>query len=444
MAAKDTKAKIAAQQAATRKKIADQQAATKAKIAARKPATTTTRKAGSTTTTRVTQTGPNNRVDFGQGGVTPLPTYQTIPGGGGTPPTSGGSPGPGGSSTPPTGGASKQEYAQRIIDYYREKAGTTWQGAALYDELGDPEIERQADLMARGELAFDTWSQAADRQIAENLARLTPGTGTGGGSSTTPGKGTQEQRDAFSQLTSLLDEWGLSGLTNWLWGQITAGNPRSQVMLDFRKTPEFRQRFWVIDSRRKAGLTPVSPAEVVAYERALSEQFAALGLKPPSQAEAQNLLLQDRSMAEVKQDLDAYAELQKNPFIRQQFFDVVGVDPTHEGLLGLALGLAPDLEARFNEKAAQFAGIPGPNSSQAGGQFHTLPIGPVEPVSLGGEGQVIVDDFGQNPFSPSGPTVNRLDRLRALALAERAHKAQFTAGGEQLVRKELSAVGEAF
>lgn len=89
---------------------------------------------------------------------------------------------------------------------------------------------------------------------------------------------TQGQRDALAVIRSVLAEYGLESLSQWAWDQLVGGLSMNEILISMRDRPEFRQRFRAIEERRSAGLTPISPAEVVAYERQASQMMRAAGL----------------------------------------------------------------------------------------------------------------------------------------------------------------------
>lgn len=89
---------------------------------------------------------------------------------------------------------------------------------------------------------------------------------------------TSAQRDALAIIKSVLADYGLESLADWAWQQLVGGLSMNEILISLRERPEFRQRFRAIDEVREAGLPPVSPAEVVAYERQAREMMRANGL----------------------------------------------------------------------------------------------------------------------------------------------------------------------
>ena len=86
------------------------------------------------------------------------------------------------------------------------------------------------------------------------------------------------QRDARARIGSVLAEYGLESMADWVWQQIVAGKSDAEVLQDLRNTPEFKQRFPAIEERRKKGLNAISPGEYVTYERQARQLMRAAGL----------------------------------------------------------------------------------------------------------------------------------------------------------------------
>ncbi len=84
--------------------------------------------------------------------------------------------------------------------------------------------------------------------------------------------------DARARIQSVLREYGLESLGDFVWEQILAGKSDAEVLQDLRNTPEFKKRFPAIEARTKAGLAPLSPGEYVAYERQARQLMRAAGL----------------------------------------------------------------------------------------------------------------------------------------------------------------------
>lgn len=98
---------------------------------------------------------------------------------------------------------------------------------------------------------------------------------TGTATATSPDSTTDG--DALADVTSILDQYGLGDLSNWAWGELTAGKTEAQVVLDLYNTPEFENRFPAIAQRQEAGLPPISPADYINYEDSATQILKAAG-----------------------------------------------------------------------------------------------------------------------------------------------------------------------
>lgn len=90
--------------------------------------------------------------------------------------------------------------------------------------------------------------------------------------------GTDAQRDGFAYMQAVLADYGLESLSGWAWEQIVAGNSPTMVMQMLRERPEYKKRFNVIFDRQAKGLSAISPAEVIAYERQGRALMRAAGM----------------------------------------------------------------------------------------------------------------------------------------------------------------------
>lgn len=88
-----------------------------------------------------------------------------------------------------------------------------------------------------------------------------------------------QRRDAFTQVNAMLTDYGLESLAPWLWQQIQADRSPTEVALDLRNTPEFKNEYGaVMDARKKANLPAVSVSDIQSYRKRAAELFQAAGL----------------------------------------------------------------------------------------------------------------------------------------------------------------------
>ena len=103
----------------------------------------------------------------------------------------------------------------------------------------------------------------------------------------------EQQINTYRQLEAYLSDIGLGSLlrtdangnpTGWLWDQIKKGiSSAAALEIALRETPEFQNRFGIIiEQQRRAGqgenVQVMSPAEVLAYEREVTQVFRTAGL----------------------------------------------------------------------------------------------------------------------------------------------------------------------
>ena len=124
--------------------------------------------------------------------------------------------------------------------------------------------------------------------------------GTGSGSGT--GSGGDVDDDAFAHVQTVLDQYGLGSLATWAFEQLQAGRSADRILVDLRNRPEFGARFPAIAQRQAAGLTPISPAEYIAYEQQARQILQQFGLPEgffDSRDDFTQFLANDVSVAEL-------------------------------------------------------------------------------------------------------------------------------------------------
>lgn len=167
-------------------------------------------------------------------------------------------------------------------------------------------------------------------------------------------------RDAYARIQSVLQQYDLQALSSFVWDGLVSGASEQAMAVDIYDQPAFKQRFWVIDARRAAGLPPVSPADVLNYEDSWAQIARGAGFPPSFSGRdiAQKLMAGDVSVAEAKQRVDdGFVQLtQAPPEVRNAFSTYFG----HQGDNALAAFLTdpelalPDLERMVG--AAQIGG----------------------------------------------------------------------------------------
>lgn len=175
-----------------------------------------------------------------------------------------------------------------------------WPGGATAKPAGKPSAAPAAPAGPRPRPEMPgPWRRVGDRPVSDTAAPRPDGgagqTGPGGGVSDSPAQPGEtpadraarerreaddkaRQNDARARIGSVLAEYGLESLADFVWQQILGGKSDAEVLQDLRNTPQFQQRFPAIEERRKKGMNAISPGEYVAYERQARQLMRAAGL----------------------------------------------------------------------------------------------------------------------------------------------------------------------
>jgi hypothetical protein len=156
--------------------------------------------------------------------------------------------------------------------------------------------------------------------------------GAAGASASSPAGLSAGQRDAFSYLQGLLDQYGLGSLTKFVVGELTAGRSQNEIALDLQQTPEFKQAFPEIAARKAAGLPAIGPGEIVSYRNSATQLMRAAGLPKgfyDSQQDFANLLGSDVSLSELNDRINTAKDATYN------------IDPAAQNRLTQEFGMTP-------------------------------------------------------------------------------------------------------
>lgn len=137
------------------------------------------------------------------------------------------------------------------------------------------------------------------------------------------------QGSAFGLIEDLLAQYGLEGLLDTAKRWLQQGFSPDEIAIKLRGTDVFKARFPAIEAREKAGLSPLSPAEYVQFERTTRQLLREANLPQgfyDSTEDFTNLLVNDVSPAEldqrIKQGYQRVAQL--NLEVRRQFSEWFG------------------------------------------------------------------------------------------------------------------------
>lgn len=234
--------------------------------------------------------------------------------------------------------------------------------------------------------------------------------------------------DALAELKTILKRADLEELAPMAWELYLSGvTDFDQLMGELEGTEAFRRRFAGIRDP-ETGELKMPPAAYVEYERDIDAQTSGFGFTL-TRAQKAALIQQNRSVAEVRQDLDAYAEVASSPYLTRQFYAYTGYQPSSTDLFGLALGMRSDLETLYNQAAER-----GVDLQEFNIRLKLVPAtkdpvtGQTKPPSLADIRTALEGEAG---FNASSSVVGRFERLRSLRKAELAQRGQYKAGGAQ-------------
>lgn len=140
-----------------------------------------------------------------------------------------------------------------------------------------------------------------------------------------------------SSIEALLASYGLEDLTGWATGLLSTGASADRVELELEQQPAFQRRFRAIFARREANDAPVSPAEILAYERQVAELESFYGL-PEGTIDAQEAMINDQGYNELQAAVaQEVAFRQADPETQAVAREFYGMGGTQGELLGAIL-----------------------------------------------------------------------------------------------------------
>lgn len=187
-----------------------------------------------------------------------------------------------------------------------------------------------------------------------------------------------QQQDAFARIQTVLGQYGISGLGDWLWGEIKANNPESQIMLDLQNQPAFQTRFPGMKAMQDAGLPAVNPAQYLATEREYKRQLAEMGFdtKQLAPGDFVPLFKSNLDPTETRNRLDTFHLISTtfSPHMRQDFLAHAGINLSDQDLYNMFHGLDPTLAMKYatatgttpaspSDFQGALAGMPGPSGN---------------------------------------------------------------------------------
>lgn len=183
--------------------------------------------------------------------------------------------------------------------------------------------------------------------------------------------GTEQQQSAFDVISSLLEMYDLTGLSDFVTNYILDNDvvDTTVLMAQVRQQPAYQTRFAGNEARRRAGLNVLSEGEYVALENTYRQYMRASGLPADfydSAEDLQNLIGNDVSPAELAERVNQGYEAVRfaDPTVVSQMQELYGVG---EGELA-AFFLDPERATPTLLRRAQAAQVAG-GAIQAGMQL---------------------------------------------------------------------------
>lgn len=147
-----------------------------------------------------------------------------------------------------------------------------------------------------------------------------------------PAQRSYEERDAYSVIYELLQYYGLEGLGDWLWEQITGDVPESEIFIKLRQTDQYKKRFPGMSIRTKNGLRALSEEEYIRTEQGYRMVLQGMGVDP-------------RKYDDPKDYLDFFSR------------DLSVEEVTERGVIWRTLTQAPSTTANVKSLFNQYAGL---------------------------------------------------------------------------------------
>lgn len=138
-------------------------------------------------------------------------------------------------------------------------------------------------------------------------------------------------RDAFLALKSMFGQMGLGSLAGQIYDFVKQGYGADTIGLLLQDTKEYKTRFAANETRAKAGLPVLNPAEYLATEKAFREVLNSAGMPKgfyDNPADFTRWIADDVSPTEIKSrvDLAVAATGQANPQYKEALWQMYGIN----------------------------------------------------------------------------------------------------------------------
>ncbi|MDP9611545.1 hypothetical protein [Streptomyces demainii] len=140
-----------------------------------------------------------------------------------------------------------------------------------------------------------------------------------------------DNRDAYMALKSLFGSYGLGSLAGKIFDYVKQGYGADTIGLLLQDTKEYKERFAANETRQKAGLPVLSPAEYLSAESSYRQILSAAGLPKgfyDNPADFRNWIAGDVSPTEVKSrvDMAVQATTQANRAYKGALYQMYGIN----------------------------------------------------------------------------------------------------------------------
>lgn len=195
-----------------------------------------------------------------------------------------------------------------------------------------PKAQAIIDGNAAALAAMPTYSDPAPSATPDAPAPSAPSAPAAAQGAPTPPPGfTDAQKSAKASIQATLDEFGLGGLADSLWQRFLGGTPMEQILLDLRKTPEYKTRFPGMEGASKNGRA-INEAEYISIERGYVQKMKDAGLPAgfyDSPDDFGRLIGADVSVNQLGERLSVYtrAAMAGNSDVVNQLTQYYGVTP---------------------------------------------------------------------------------------------------------------------
>jgi len=255
--------------------------------------------------------------------------------------------------------AANKKSASSAMDAYNNQKAVAAKAMAAYSKKGATAAQRAAATKARGAALaqMKIWTTRRNNSLkAQGIAQNQVYETSGQYEKLLTG----DNRDAYASLRSMFNNIGLGTLAPKIYEYAKQGYGADVISMLLQDTSEYKTRFAANETRVKAGLPVLSPAEYLSTESAYRQVLQDAGLPKgfyDSVTDFTNWIAGDTSATELKGrvDLAVANTMQANPASVQALKDLYGVDQSYITAYFLDQKTALPLLQKQSQ-AAQFGG----------------------------------------------------------------------------------------